>query len=305
MQKLSKKILAPDNLRLAWEEVFDSRGGPGSDGITLRRWGRNWEENLVALRRDVLSSRYRPAPPKTFTIPKKGGGLRLLAVLTVTDRVLQRAVLRVVDDIFDATFLDCSYGYRAGRGVRQALPAILSHRDSGRQWVLDADIDDCFHSLDHRLLMDRFGERVDDDVVQGLIWSWLDSGRPEPDRPVGIPMGAVLSPLLCNIFLHPLDIALVRNGFHPIRYADDFCVFCHSRQQLTRAAEATTIKLSDLKLRLEPTKTHRTHFDKGFDFLGIHFCRHSYSFTANMKRIEVEGAFDPRLFYDYVPDGYE
>jgi group II intron reverse transcriptase/maturase len=300
-----ERILQLDNLRLAWEEVAEKQGAPGLDQVSIARWRRNWEERLVELARSVRANTYRPRKPRIFTIPKRDGSSRRISILTVSDRVLQRAVLRVVDDVFDRGFLDCSFGYRLGRGVRSAIPVILAHRAAGRQWVLDADVDDCFGSLDHGLIVERFGQVIDDPLVLRLLRQWLAAGRTSEKSDVGIPLGAVISPLLCNIVLHRLDQDLVQGGFAPVRYADDFCVFCGNQAEAQAALEQTNAALASLKLRLEPAKTGITTFERGFDFLGVHFEDDSYSFTCQKKRIQVRGEFDAHLFYDYVPDGYE
>jgi group II intron reverse transcriptase/maturase len=303
--KLIHHILASDNLRAAWEEVAANKGAAGIDGVSIARWQRHWEERCANLAAAVRANTYRPGRLRRFTIPKRDGSPRQITILTVDDRVLQRAVLRVVDDYFDRTFLDCSYGYRQNRGVRNAIPAILHHRQEGRTWVLDADIDECFPSLDHALILEYFRAVVDDAVVLNLLRMWLKNGVPRPDRTVGIPLGAVISPLLCNIVLHRLDMGLLERGLHPVRYADDFCVFCATEEEAHAAWRETETILAGLKLRLEPQKTNITHFDRGFDFLGVHFFRDTYSFVCRGKRIEIEGEFDSDLFYDYVPDGYE
>jgi len=303
--KLINQILSLDNLRAAWEEVAENKGAAGIDRVSIARWQRNWEERCANLAAAVRANTYRPSRLRRFTIPKKDGSPRQMAILTVDDRVVQRAVLRVVDNYFDRIFLECSYGYRQKRGVRNAIPAILRHRQDGHIWVLDADIDECFPSLDHALILECFSAVVNDAVVLNLLRMWLKSGAPRPGVPAGIPLGAVISPLLCNILLHRLDSGLVQRGWHPIRYADDFCVFCNTEDEARLAWQATEAILADLKLRLEPAKTNITSFEQGFDFLGIHFFRDTYSFTCQEKRIEVKGGFDPHLFYDYVPDGYE
>lgn len=300
--KWIEKILSADNLRSAWEEVERKKGAPGVDRVSLKRWARNWEERLDALAREARANTYRARKLKQFQIPKKDGTMRTISILTVTDRVLQRAVLRAVDDVFERDFLDCSYGYRPGRGVRDAVPAILEHRDAGRGWVLDADIDNCFPSLKHHLILRYFQQKVDDPIVTGLLKQWMAQGETSPG--VGISLGAVISPLLCNILLHQLDLQLLRMGYALVRYADDFCIFCATRAQAEKAMNRTAFALKKLQLAFEPNKTNITHFDQGFDFLGVHFYRDTYSFEAAEKRIEVKGAFDPTLFYDYVPEGY-
>ncbi len=303
--RLIDRILQPDNMRAAWEEVAAKKGAAGVDGVSIKRWRRNWEERLVNLAAAVRANTYQPQPLERFTRPKPDGSLRHLANLTVTDKVLQRAVLRVLDDHFDRLFLDCSYGYRQGRGVRDAVPAIIRYRDAGLQWVLDADIDECYDSLDHGLLLEFVGEEVDDPIVMRLIEQWLRVGRRNPEQARGICMGGVISPLLCNVYLHRLDLGLTERGYALVRYADDFCTFSAERIEAETAGQDTEQILAGIRLRLEPGKTAITHFDEGFDFLGVHFYRDTYSFVAAGKRIEVEGDFDSTLFYDYVPEGYE
>lgn len=300
--KWLSRILDPENLRRAWEEVLAKKGAAGIDRVTIKRWARNWEERLDALAKEVRANTYRARKLKQFHIPKKDGTLRTISILTVTDRVLQRAVLRLVDDVFDRGFMECSFGYRPGRGVRDAVPAIIAHREAGRQWVLDADIDNCFPSLKHHLILRYFQQKVNDPLVSGLIKQWMAQGQSAPG--VGISLGAVISPLLCNIFLHQLDLRLIEAGYSPVRYADDFCVFCETHAQAEKAMKRTAFILKKLHLILEPNKTNITHFNDGFDFLGVHFYRDTYSFEAEEKRVEVQGAFDPELFYDYVPEGY-
>ncbi len=302
--KLIERVLAWDNLERAWTEVAEKGGTAGVDRVSIRRWARNWEERLVNLAAAVRANTYRPSRLRQYRIPKASGGMRRIGNPTVTDKVLQRAVLRVLDDIFDPQFLDCSYGYRRGLGVRDAVRAIVCHRVSGLEWVLDADVDECFDSLDHGLLVGFVREEVDDPIVLRLIEQWLEVGRPDPEVPKGIALGAVISPLLCNVYLHRLDRRLVQWGYAPVRYADDFCVFCADRAEAERAWQDTAEVLAELELALEPSKTGITHFDEGFDYLGVRFYRDTYSFISQGKRIEVEGDYDPVLFHDYVPDGY-
>jgi len=298
-----EQILAWDNLEDAWNDVQARRGAPGSDGVSVKRWGRNWEERLVNLRRAVMANTYQPAPLERYTIPKKTGGRRHLTNLTVTDKVLQRAALNVLDDVFDPLFLPCSYGYRKGLGTADAVGAICAHRDAGFAWVLDGDIDECFDSLDHGLLVEFVQEEVSDPIVLRLIESWLRTGRRDPDVARGIPLGAVISPLLCNVYLHRLDAALVSLGWLVVRYADDFVVLCRTEREAYDARRDVATVLESLKLRLEPRKTAVTHFEAGFDYLGVHFERDEYSYLWEGKRITVEGDF-PDFLFAYGP-GYE
>jgi len=174
------QILDWHNLEDAWNDVRAGKGAAGVDRVSVKRWGRNWEERLVELRRAVMANTYRPAPLERYSVPKKSGGRRHLANLTVTDKVLQRAVLNVLDGVFDPLFLPCSYGYRKGRSAAGAVESICAHRDAGFTWVLDGDIDECFDSLDHGLLMRFVRQQVDHPIVLRLIESWLRVGRPIP-----------------------------------------------------------------------------------------------------------------------------
>ncbi len=298
-----EQILAWPNMKDAWHDVQARRGAPGSDDVSVKRWGRNWEERLTNLRRAVMGNTYRPAPLERYSVPKKSGGRRHLTNLTVTDKVLQRAALNVLDDLFDPLFLPCSYGYRKGRSVADAVEMICAHRDDGFTWVFDADIDECFDSLDHGLLVEFVREKVGDPILLRLIKSWLRVGRRDPDVATGIPMGAIISPLLCNVYLHRLDTALVNDGWPVARYADDFVVLCRSEKQARIAWNATAAVLKSLKLRLEPRKTAVTTFDAGFDYLGVHFERDGYSYLWQGKRITVDGDF-PDFLFAYGP-GYE
>ena len=295
-----KQILAWHNLEDAWNDVQARKGAAGSDGVSVKRWGRNWEERLTDLRRAVMSNTYRPAPLERYTKRKRSGGYRHLTNLTVTDKVLQRAALNVLDDLFDPLFLPCSYGYRKGRSIADAVEAICAHRDAGFVWVLDADVDECFDSLDHELMMQFVREEVNDPILLRLIESWLRVGRRDPDVPRGIPLGAVISPLLCNVYLHHLDVPLVSLGYILVRYADDFVALCRTKERAYAALDDTASVLQPLKLQLEPCKTGVTNFDAGFDYLGVHFERDEYSYLWEGKRITVEGDF-PDFLFAYAP----
>lgn len=301
---MAQRILAWDNLTDAWLRVADNKGAPGVDNVSIQRFARCWEVNLRRLRELVWTNRYRPARLRRIAVPKRGGGQRLLSIPTVADRVLQRAVLNVLDDIFEALFLDCSFGYRVGRSLQSAVARILSYRDQGLLWVLDADIDDCFDSLDHALLLGFLSQRVDDAVIMSLIRAWLAQGRRYrcPDR--GIALGMPLSPLCCNVYLHRLDVEMVSQGFALVRYADDFVVLCKDEVEARRAGEAVAAVLDELRLHLEPQKTRLVRFQEGFDYLGVRFVGDTYSFVWRAKKFEVEGP-TPRWLWGYLPTGYE
>ena len=313
MVRLINKVLNWDNLVQAWNKVEKAKGAAGSDGVSVKRWGRTWEERLVELRRAVMSNTYKPAPLERFTVPKRGGGVRHMTNLTVTDKVLQRAVLNVLDDIFEAIFVDDSFGYRPGRSLGDAVKTIIKYREGGLEWVLDADIDECFDSLDHELLRRFVRETINDPIVLRLIDLWLAQGVPAPRHPApdrspaprkGIPLGAVISPLLCNVYLHRLDQAMFELGHTTVRYADDWVALCETEGDAYRAWDDAALVLAGLKLRLEPSKTALTSFDRGFEYLGVYFYRDTYSYDWQGKRIEVKGPFDNWLFSQTGPEGY-
>ena len=295
--------LSIENLAAAWERVADNRGAPGVDHTSIARFARNWEENLRRLRELLRSGHYEPARLRRVAVPKRGGGQRLLSIPTVADRVLQRAMLNVLEDIYERVFLSCSYGYRVGKSLRNALAAMLDYRERGLTWVLDADIDDCFDSIDHALLLSFLAEHVRDERILRLMRTWLEQGRRyrEPDR--GIALGMPISPLLCNVYLHRMDCALVKARWALLRYADDFVVCCHSEEQAWRARAVVADVLAGLHLRLEPHKTRVVSFEQGFEFLGIRFERDHYRFLWKDKSIQVHGPV-PVWLWGYVPDGY-
>lgn len=294
-----------DNLCVAWEQIADNQGAPGLDQVSVQRFARDWEAHLRRQRELLLAQRYRPAQLRRIAIPKAIGGQRLLQIPTVGDRVLQRAALNVLEPIYERVFLDCSFGYRRGLGVRQALNRILEYRDHRRlTWVVDADIDECFDSIPHATLIPLLLAQVSDYRMLALLRSWLQSGRRrrQPDR--GIALGMPISPLFCNIYLHQLDVGLRQGGWVHVRYADDFILLCHDRSQAEEGWAATAAILAGLHLQLDADKTQIATFSRGFDFLGIHFQRDSYHFTHGKRTIEISGRA-PAWAWDYLPAGYE
>ena len=236
-------------------------------------------------------------------IPKRDGGQRRISIPTVADRVLQRATLQVLLPRLDRKFLSCSYGYRPKRGVAQAVAAVIRYRDRGLRTVLEADIDDCFGSLDHGILMDLLSREVSDWRVLQLMRGWLDAGRPVAGVAAGIALGMPISPLWANLYLHEMDWQLVRNRWSLVRYADDFVVPVASVQAGEHARQVVEKTLAGLKLQLEPTKTRLSSFSDGFEFLGVRFQGDVYSFLWQEKRVTVQGDFDwlwsEQIAYEY------
>lgn len=306
MMKINQTLLHQatnlDNLRLAWDEIADNQGIPGVDNVSIRRWRRNWEERLAKLSRQVRSNTYRPSPLRVRHIPKKNGEWRVLRIPTVTDRVLMRAVLEVLYPIFEPRFLDCSFGYRPGRGLADAVERILVHRVNDYLHVLDADIDDFFNQVDHALLMDFLRSDLPDQSLMQLFQRWLKVSQPDPAVARGIPMGSPISPMFANIYLHRLDKQIIANDYQLVRYADDFLVFAESKACIQSAYRQIETFLRELKLRYEPSKTRLTSFEEGFHFVGVWFQGDRYEYEWENKRIEVSGEKVDWLFSRYGPD---
>ena len=273
-------LFSLDALRRAWLKVKATGGAPGVDGVSIRRFEAELETNLAALQADLLAGRYRPGPVKRLLAPKPGEGLRPLALWTLRDKVVQRVVHDCIAPYFERQFLDCSFGFRPGRGVADAVAAVLAHRDANRRWVADIDIKDCFDSLDPNLLMRLVRRQVKDPTILRLVRAWLDAkvfnALRGPWTRAGAAQGAVISPLLANVYLHQVDLQLTRQGYHLVRYADDLLICCRRKQRAQQALQAAEAALRQVKLQINHHKSRVVHFDQGFQFLGVFFLRNEH-----------------------------
>jgi group II intron reverse transcriptase/maturase len=272
---LFEAICDGPNLHQAWLGVWSGRTttsrqtGAGVDGVTIADWVADWDARLRDLQADLLTGLYRPSPLLWFEIPRAEPGRgRRLGIPTVTDRVAQRATKNVLEPIWEAQFLSCSHGFRPDRSVFTAVAHVLWHEARGRRWVVDADIAACFDTLEHTRLLDQVA-RLGDHRVTDLVAAWLDASTHTPG--LGVAQGAPLSPLLANIYLHPFDVAMIHAGHALVRYADDFVVLCHSRQEAQVALDDAADVLAGLGLTLNQEKTRLAPFGPGFTFLGAQF----------------------------------
>ena len=210
-------------------------------------------------------------------VPKTKGGLRPLAIWSLRDRVAQRAVYDIIAPSFEVIFLESSFGYRVGLGTGDAAAQISVYRDQGLRWVVDADIDSCFDSINTRRLMRLVKRRVRHRHLLRLLQAWLRarilntaSGKPAA---AGLAQGGVLSPLLANVYLHEFDEAMARRQMALVRYADDFIICCRRKAEAQQALQASEKTLAQLDLHLNKHKTRLIHFDQGFKFVGFFFVR--------------------------------
>jgi RNA-directed DNA polymerase len=277
---LYDRIFRLDVLEEAWRRVLANRGAAGVDGETLAAVEAYGTEQLLQDLHDTLrAGRYHPAPLRRRDIPKPDGGVRPLGIPTVRDRVAQQAAKLVLEPIFEADFLDPSYGYRPKRSATMALEVIRRSFIEGRVWVVELDIRSFFDSLDHARLLGFVEERVSDRRVLKLIRKWLTAGVMEDgvtsQTVSGTPQGGVISPLLANIYLHRLDLAWGRQGQGTlVRYADDAVILCRTREEAEAALALVRHILTGLGLEPHPDKTRIVDLREGrqgFDFLGCHF----------------------------------
>lgn len=275
---LMDKVLAPDTLDMAWIKVAANKGASGVDGQSIKRFEARAELYLTELSTALRNGTYRPHPIRRVEIPKGDGRTRPLGIPTVKDRIVQTAVKFVLEPIFEAMFLPTSYGFRPGRGCRDALREVAQLIADGYTFVVDADIEGYFDSIPHERLMQRVEERVSDGRILALLRSWLKQDiMREMERwtPVaGTPQGAVISPLLANIYLHPLDVLMASRGYRMVRYADDFVVLCKGREEADAVLGDVRTWMAENGLRLHPNKTHVgdcRQIGEGFEFLGYRF----------------------------------
>lgn len=274
---LIDKVYAPQNLWSASGNVIGNGGAAGVDHQSVEGFLAHRQEELDRLHEALRTNTYRPQSVRRVWIPKPGSSeQRPLGVPTVRDRVVQTALLHVLEPIFDVTFSENSYGFRHGRGCHHALEGVEKLLDAGYVYVVDADLKSYFDTISKPRLMTRIREKVSDSRVLRLVEMFLEQGVLDGMREwtpeTGTPQGAVLSPLLANIYLNPLDHLLADAGFAMVRYADDFLILCKTREEAERALALVQQWVVENELTLHPTKTKivdaRT---EGLDFLGYHF----------------------------------
>ena len=278
---LIDKVWKRENLQSATEQVLRNKGGAGVDGLSCERYRRKAPERLVRLQEQIRSGCYTPPPVKRVWIPKLGSKeLRPLGIPTVEDRVVQTAVRNVIEPIFENIFAEHSYGFRPGRSAKDALRRVVHLLNAGRIWVVDADLKGYFDSIPQDKLLAGVKEHISDGALLDLLGKMLRQGVMERGKgwkptETGTPQGAVVSPLLANTYLNPLDHLMAQAGKEMVRYADDFVVLCESQKEAEEVLEILRQWVAAVGLRLHPTKTRIVDASQkgGFDFLGYHFER--------------------------------
>jgi RNA-directed DNA polymerase len=277
---LIDKVFAPKTLALAWTKVRANKGAAGVDGQSIERFAAKAELYLSELSAALKDGSYRPDAVKRVDIPKGDGKTRPLGIPTVKDRIVQQAVRLAIEPIYERDFADRSYGFRPKRSCHDALREVDRLLKEGFTHVVDADLQSYFDTIPHEQLMARVEAKVSDGRILDLLRLWLKAdilkGLERWTPMAGTPQGSVISPLLANIYLDPLDQLLAEHGYRMVRYADDFVILCRSRVEADAALAQVAVWVNENGLVLHPEKTRIANCRKkgnGFEFLGYRFER--------------------------------
>ena len=287
---LIDKVYLWRNLFTAWRRVRANKGAHGLDRVTIRAFEADVETHLREIQRKLIERRYTPTPVLRVYIPKASDPKqrRPLGIPVVADRIVQQAILQVVEPLFDGEMSSRSFGFRKGRKAHHALATVIRDAKEGFRVVVDADIASFFDRISHDVVMSRVRARIADGRVLDLIEAFLKAGVSEDGVVTvpteGCPQGGVISPWLSNLVLDDLDKAIEAKGWRHVRYADDFVVLCRSREEAQEALQFVKEVLGTLKLSLHETKTRLADFSEGFEFLGFRFRRYRLGIRA--KSIE-------------------
>lgn len=277
--QLMERIVAPENLRAAVHRVRENKGAPGVDGMTVEELGAYLTLHLPTIREQLLVGTYEPAAVRRHELEKEGGGIRVLGIPTVLDRFIQQAVLQVLQEKWDKTFSDASYGFRPERSAKQAVERARGYYREGCRWVVDLDLEKFFDRVNHHKLMNLVRARVDDKRVNTLIGRYLKAGMLTGDvltpRGEGTPQGGPLSPLLANLLLDRLDKELEKRKHCFVRYADGCNIYVKSQRAGQRVKKSITRWMGDhLKLNINEDKSAVAH-PRQRSFLGFSIGRNA------------------------------
>jgi group II intron reverse transcriptase/maturase len=261
--RLMEEVVAWGNIGKAIQRVRQNRGSPGVDGMTVDEMPTYLAKAWGGLRAQLLAGTYQPQPVRKHAIPKKDGGVRELGIPVVLDRLIQQAILQVLQPRFDPTFSEHSYGFRPGRSAHQAVRKAQQYIQEGRRWVVDVDLEKFFDRVNHDVLMGRLAKRIADKRLLGLIRRYLTTGMMTGGmvtaRVEGTPQGGPLSPLLANVLLDEVDKELERRGHAFVRYADDGNVYVRSRRAGERVKRTLVRLYAGLRLQINEAKSAVAH----------------------------------------------
>lgn len=305
---MMEEICDVENILFAWEKTRKRNGGAGVDGITVRQFAVAAQSHLMRLQEELLTGAYHPTPLLRFYVDKGDGERRALNIPCIYDRVAQQAVAAIITPVIDTAFEPCSYGYRKGKGRKQAIKEILRLRDIGHRYVVNADIEHCFDSIDHQILIQRLKDLIHDNSVVDLIAKWIMADILEGNRLEtmmrGLPQGSVLSPVLSNLYLDLFDKVMMERGFSLIRYADDFVILEKQYAVAQQAVQTAQHLLGQLKLRLNAEKTEIVTFEQGFRYLGVLFTGDDILVTERdtLKLTSGSGRGKNEVYFHTPPD---
>ena len=272
--RLMEEVVQRGNAKAALKRVRQNKGSPGVDGMTVDELPEYLVENWEAIRKELLAGTYQPRPVKRQEIPKSGGGVRELGIPTVLDRLVQQAILQVLQPRFDPTFSEHSHGFRPGRRAHDAVCEAQRYIQDGRRVVVDVDLEKFFDRVNHDVLMGKLSARIEDKRMLGLIRRYLETGIMANgvvvERVEGTPQGGPLSPLLANVLLDEVDKELEKRGLNFVRYADDLNVYVRSRRAGEDAMQTLRRLYARLRLRVNEAKSAVAR-PWGRKFLGYSF----------------------------------
>ncbi|WP_414581644.1 group II intron reverse transcriptase/maturase [Scytonema sp. PCC 10023] len=295
MIDIASKFLDIKNFQNAWQKVAENHGCAGVDGETIDSFARNQTVNIYQLLNAVANSTYQPSPCKQVIIPKKNGTQRELKIPTVRDRIVQQALLNILYPLMEEKFSPASFAYRPNLSYLNAVEKIADWRDMGYHWVLDADIVKFFDNIDHNRLLKEVRLHIDNPGILCLIKSWISVGVLTAEGLVlpqkGIPQGAVISPILANIYLHEFDEWVSATDLKLVRYADDFLVLSRTQERILQAKSEIMNLLDLMGLMMNAEKSQITHFGRGFRFLGHGFLENAI-FPVNVDEGKLKSAIE-------------
>ncbi|GAX41517.1 RNA-directed DNA polymerase [Tolypothrix sp. NIES-4075] len=291
MIDIASRFLDINNFQRAWLKVAENRGCAGVDGETISSFAGNQTVNIYQLLNAVANSTYQPLPCKQVIIPKKNGTQRELKIPTVRDRIVQQALLNVLCPLMEDKFSPVSFAYRPNLSYINAVEKIADWRDMGYVWVLDADIVKFFDNIDHSRLLKEVRLHIDNPGFLCLIKSWISVGVLTQEGLIlpqkGIPQGAVISPILANIYLHEFDELVSATDLKIVRYADDFMVLSRSQERILSAKLEIINLLDSMGLTINTEKTQVTNFERGFRFLGHGFLENAI-FPVDANKVKLK-----------------